>query len=184
MALAEHWSSCEPVFFWVLRLVLLEAWLVWRTNCSTLQNSVPSLHCGRYKSDLLRNHIFVLWFHLFQQYNWILSLLQIPWVFECCLWRNSFTWCRRSRWFLQLPPCILNDVFEIFVAWIKRINSPRISGIFQFWFFDSPLLLFSSLSSFSNSRPSVRPLVIWTCRLKFCQSRPRPHPSFWRSFVQ
>ena len=98
---------------------------------------------------------------------------------------RSFTWCRRSRWFLQLSPCILNEVFVIFVAWINRINSPRISGIFQFWFFDSPLLLFSSLSCFSKSRPSVRPSVIWTWgRLNFCQSHPGPHPSFWRSFVQ
>ena len=30
-ASAERWSSYEPIFLWVLLLVLLEAWVVWRT---------------------------------------------------------------------------------------------------------------------------------------------------------
>ena len=87
---------------------------------------------------------------------------------ECWLWR---TWRCRSRWCLQLSSCILNGIFVIFIAWIIRINSPQISGIFEFWFLDWSFLLLSSLSGFSNSRPSVRSYVIRTwCRLNLSRS--------------
>ena len=72
----------------------------------------------------------------------------------------SFTWYCRSRWCLQLSPCILNDVFVIFIAWINGMNSRQISGIIEFRLLDCPFLFFSFLSGFPNSRPSVWPYMI------------------------
>ena len=73
----------------------------------------------------------------------------------------SVPWHHCCHWCLQLSPCILNDVFVILIDWINRIISLQISGVFEFWFLDCLFLLLSSLRGFSNSRPSVRPCVIW-----------------------
>ena len=86
----------------------------------------------------------------------------------------SFTWCRRSRWFLQLSPCILNEVFVIFVAWINRKNSPRISGIFQLWVFRQPILaflFFELLFQFSSKRQAICDLDVMS--FEFLSISPR-----------
>ena len=168
------------------------------TNCHSL-------------SELSQSSFSATWPLGFQFYFWSLSRLELSGeqivmhyriltspCNECSsyffLWNNSFpnagfgelsfAWHCCRHWCLQLPPCILNDVFVFFITWIKKNNSPHISGMFEFWILDCPSLLFSLLSGFSNSRPSVRSYVIWTwCRLDVRQSLSRPHISFWRSLV-
>ena len=102
---------------------------------------------------------------------------------HACLRKRSCTWHCSCLWCLQLSPCILDDVFVLFVTRINRINSSQFSGVSEFRFLDCPFLFVSSLSGFSNSCPSVRPYVIWTwCRLDFCQSPPGPHISLLEEF--
>ena len=97
----------------------------------------------------------------------------------------SFTWHCRNHVCFQFSPCILDDVFVFFITWINRINTPQTSGILEFGLFECPLLIFFSLSGFSNSCPSFRPFLIWTCRrLNVCQSPTGPHTSFWRCLFQ
>ena len=180
----------------MLRLVLLEAWLVWRTTCNTPQNSVPSQRC-----DLCEATLLICW-EINSSSCGFIHFINTTHFYVCSRFLElsrfrddglpnagfgwlSFTWCSRSRWCLQLSPCILDDILVIFVTWINRINSCQISGIMEFWFLDGPLLLLSFLSCFSNPRPSVRPYVMWMwCRVNFCQSPPGPHVSFWKSLVQ
>ena len=137
--------------------------------------------------------ILLLWVHVLQWHNWIWSSLQMPWLFlfwnngspYACLGERSLTWHGSCRWSLQLSPCIFNDVLVLFITGINRINSSQFSGVFEFWLLDCPYLFFSSLRSFSVLIQASGPKVIWTwCRLDFCQSQPRPHISFWKSFVQ
>ena len=53
--------------------------------------------------------------------------------------------------------------------------SPRISASLL------PILVFSTLSGFTNFRPHFWPHMIWSGDLlNFCQSLPGPHVSFWR----
>ena len=136
----------------MLRLVLLEAWLVWRTTCNTPQNSVPSRHC-----DLCEANLLICW-EINSSSCGFIHFINTTHFYVCSRFLEfsrfrddglpnagfgwlSFTWCSRSRWCLQLSPCILDDILVIFVTWINRINSCQISGIMEFWFLDSPLLL-------------------------------------------
>ena len=76
---------------------------------------------------------------------------------------------------------VLNDVFVFFVIRIDIINFSQILGIFEFWLFDCPFLLFFLLSGFPNPGPRFWPTMLWSSScLNFCQSPPGPHFSFWR----
>ena len=62
------------------------------------------------------------------------------------------------------------------------LNFPALSS---FGFFDSPLLLCSSLTCFWHSEPNFWPQTIRPCCcLHFCQPPPGPHISVWRFFIQ
>ena len=59
----------------------------------------------------------------------------------------------------------------------------QFSNIVELRFFNRPLLIFSSLSSFSLSRPNVWPQMVRPCCcLYFCQPPPGPHASVKRFF--
>ena len=99
---------------------------------------------------------------------------------------NVPKWNRQSFFFRHME---LNSRFIVMTINEVTLNRPEVSSGFRVicWFCRARLFRFafkSSTSGFPNSRPSVKPQVIWTwCRLNFCQSLPRPRISFKRCLV-
>ena len=87
------------------------------------------------------------------------------------------------RAFFMFPWILHNPCFlEFFIRWIKEVNTKQFSSIVKLWFFDSPLLIFSSLRRFWHIFPYFWPQKVWSGgRLLSCQSPPRTtffHPVF------
>ena len=81
--------------------------------------------------------------------------------------------------------CVFENFWIFSIFRIDDVNASQSSSIIELWLLGCPFLLFSLLSGFTNFGPNFWPYMIWSgSRLNLCQSRPRPHISFWKSSVR